>query len=700
MNKAHREIPAQLTPLEIPETIKIRHEKEKFLTVLIRPVRDFPFRVSNGIRKRAFMLIKIVILLHLCLACPVRAEPLTLPLERRPDWLQRDGIVMAGSWEPLLFRVRRDGSEGYIPTAEQRAAYLREHSPEMIVKLKALGVNFVMMHCYKGAGLEAERESMADAVKFAKLCHDAGLFVGVYNYSGAFIWELLFNEVPQARDWVLLDEDGKPLTYGNATYRYRWNRNHADARAFYRQLVRFAVNDIGADLLHFDNYGYGPGQDANSVQRFRNYLGGTFTPERLKKMGIDNLNAVQPPMTSLPENMLRRAWLDFSCKSLTSSYHDMSRYARTLRKDILIECNPGGPGNRIIPPVDHGNLLQGGEAFWDEGRQPGYQNGQLHTRIRTFKVARRMDNIAFTYTTTGLEMAESMAFNRDCLGCICWFEYGKLVAEPGSNEPVSNTLAPFIHFFRTRRDLLREAKVVADVAVLRSFPSQVFANSKYAALTYQVEQALIENRICFQIIYDHHLSALNRYRALILAGCTALSDRQIEQIRQYIQSGGRVCVIGPVATHDEWMLPREKPSLDDLPAGSVVRIGENDDVLGAVSRACANEFSLSLQAEPGLCSELTEQPGRRLVHLVNYRASAVPKGTPCGGCLAADNPIKNITISLRLPAERHVKAVTLAGPERKHDIELNFKEQAGVVTFAVPEVSIYEIAVVTIKTAL
>jgi len=177
--------------------------------------REIP---AQFIRKRTFMSIKRVILLHLCLACLVHAEPLTLPLEQRPDWLHQDGIVMAGSWEPLLFRVRRDGSQGYTPTVEQRADYLREHSPEMIEKLKALGVNFIMMHCYKGAGLEAERESMADAVKFAKLCHDAGLKVGVYSYSGAFIWELLFKEVPQARDWVILYKNGRPLTYGKAAY--------------------------------------------------------------------------------------------------------------------------------------------------------------------------------------------------------------------------------------------------------------------------------------------------------------------------------------------------------------------------------------------------------------------------------------------------------------------------------------------------
>ncbi len=634
------------------------------------------------IQKEFFSSTKQVIFLLLYLSALVCAEPLTLPLDQRPNWLRRDGIVMAGSWEPLLFRVRRDGHDGYTPTAGQRAAYLREHGPEMIAQLKNLGVNFVMMHCYKGAGLAAERESMAEAVKFAKRCHDAGLRVGVYNYSGAFLWEPLFKEVPRARDWGLLDENGNPRTYGIATYRYYWNRNHPDAQAFYRRVVRFAVNDIGADLLHFDNYIAGPGRDVNSVQRFRQYLRDTFTSEQLNKMGIDNLDSLQPPMTGQSDNLLRRAWLDFSCQSLADSYHDMSRYARTLRRDILIECNPGGPGKYIKPPTDHGRLLQGGEAFWDEGRAPGYHNGRLYTRIRTYKVARRMNNITFTYTTTPLEMAESMAFNRDCLGCICWFEYGKIVARPGSKDVVSLALAPFIHFFRARRDLLREAKVVADVAVLRSFPSQVFANLKCASLTHRVEQALIDSHTCFQIIYNQHLADLKRYRALVLAGCVALSDQHVKEIERYVASGGRVCMIGPVATHDKWMLPRKKPALDHLPTSQVIRIAQDGDVLSAIRRACADELTLAIQAGRGLYSELTEQPGRRLLHLVNYRA---------------DSSAKNIVIRLCLPAGCHVKTVMLASPERKHDLQLPFNEQGGGVTFTVPEVSVYEIAVITMK---
>ena len=625
---------------------------------------------------------KRVVFLLLFLCSFIRAEVLTLPLNQRPSWLQRDGIVMAGSWEPLIFRVRRDGSDGYTPTAEQRDAYLREHSPEMIARLKDLGVNFIMMHCYKGAGMAAERQSMADAVKFAKLCHDAGLRVGVYNYSGAFLWEPLFKEIPQAKDWVLLDENGKSRTYGNATYRYRWNRNHPDAQLFYRKVVSFAVNEIKADLLHFDNYAYGPGRDHNSVQRFRQYLHNTFTLDQLKRMDIDDLDTVQPPMTGSQDNFLRRAWLEFTCQSLADSYHEMSRYARTLRNDILIECNPGGPGIRIRAPVDHGRLLQGGEAFWDEGREPGYHNGQLYTRIRTYKVARSMNNMAFAYTTTPLEMAESMAFNLDCLGCVCWFEYAKIIAKPGSEKVVSPKLEPFIQFFHMHRDLFREAEVVADVAVLRSFSSQVFADPKYAKLTYEVEQTLIDNHVCFQIVYDQQLDNLERYKVLVLSGCVALSDQHIKQIEKYVQSGGRICVIGPVATHNEWMFARVRPVFASLRDSQVIQISSDGDLMEAILKACDNELTLSIHADSGLCSELTEQPGRRLVHLVNYQDN---------------NPIKNVLVNMRLPAGCDVEAVLLTSPGRQRDIDLLYEEEGEQVKFVIPSVNIYEIAVIKIK---
>jgi len=608
------------------------------------------------------------------------APLLTLPMDKRPEWLRRDGIVMAGSWEPLLFRVRRDGAEGYTPTAEQRAAYEREHSPAMVAKLKSLGVNFVMMHCYKGGGLEAERGSMSDAVKFAKLCHDAGLRVGCYSDSSTLMWDLLFKEVPQAKDWIVLDADGKPITYGKATYRYWRNRNHPNALAYYRRIMRFAVEEIKTDLIHLDNYIVGPGHDANSVARFRQYLRKTFPASLLRENGIANLSAVRPPAPT-DTSLLARAWADFSFQSIVDAYFEMGRYARSLRPDILMECNPAGVSPTFQWPVDHGRLLRGGEAFWDEGRHPGFVKGALSTRIRTFKAARLMNNSAFVYVINPLEAAESMAFNLDCLGAICWFEYDVIAEKPGIKRPMSPALAPYVRFFHERRDLLRDARVVADAAVLRSFPSIKFGPPQTAKLAGEVEGLLIANRCAFQLVFDTQLDELSRWPVLIMPGCVALSDTQVKAIRRYVAKGGKLCVVGPLATHNEWMLPRKQPTLDDLPPDRVVRVDEKGDWLDAIRRACGGQLSLSVTCDSkALCAELTEQPNRRMVHLVNYQMDA---------------PLKDIAVRVALPKGRATKSVTLASPERAADITVPFKQDAGVVTFTVPSVGTYEIALVT-----
>lgn len=78
-------------------------------------------------------------------------------------------------------------------------------------------------------------------------------------------------------------------------------------------------------------------------------------------------------------------------------------------------------------------------------------------------------------------LAESIAFNLDCLGCIAWFEYAEISNYPGKTDPVDPQTALFVRFFHQRRDVLRDANVVADVAVFRSFPSPQYSGLRSAA---------------------------------------------------------------------------------------------------------------------------------------------------------------------------------------------------------------------------
>ncbi len=222
--------------------------------------------------------------------------------------------------------------------------------------------------------------------------------------------------------------------------------------AFYRKLVDFSVNEIKTDLVHFDNYVVGPGYDPVSITRFRKYLRETFTGPVVADEDRRSGGRPAPPVAGSPP-LLVRAWQDFGCRSLAESYWEMG-HARLLRPEVLVECNRTASGAMIRPPVDHGRLLQGGEAFWVESGRVGWINGRL-SRIRHYKVGRAMNNMTFDYTLTPLEMAESMAFNLDCLGCVFWFEYGNIVSMPGSNEPMSPALQRYIRFYHDRRDLLR-----------------------------------------------------------------------------------------------------------------------------------------------------------------------------------------------------------------------------------------------------
>lgn len=625
------------------------------------------------------MSIVSITLLAWAVAAP--AEVLTLPCEQRPAWLRDDGIVMAGSWEPLPFRAQRDCGADEMPSPAQKAGYALEQSPQMVRRLKDLGVTFVMTHAYKGLGFVAEQESMLDAIRFTALCHDAGMHVGVYCNSGTLFWKQMFAELPESAGWLTLNHLRLPIMYGYAPYRYRWDRNHPDAAALHREIVRFSVQGIRADLLHFDNYNVGPGSELNAQRRFRTFLNAHFGPAQLRDMGVPGNDPILLPLTKAADPLLHRAWAVFASDSLAASYYDLTRYARQLRRDVLLELNPGGPGDRIRPPVDHGRMLGGGEAFWDEGERPGVFDGKLHTRIRTYKVARAMDNIAFAYTMNPLEAAESMAFNLDCLGCICWFEYGEILEMPGSTKPMSPLLAPYVQFYRSRRDLFREGAVVADVAVLRSFASQVFAEPSRPALTARVEQELIEQRIPFQILYDEQLPRLQRYPVLVLAGCVALSNEQIELIRQYVSSGGSLLMVGPTATHDEWYRPRAEAGFARLDSPRVLQIEPADSVASTLQEKRSERLSARIDAPQGVCAELIRQKDRYLVHLVNYTGQAA----------------RDIRVHLRVPVGTSVESVRLVSPDHPAEEAISPATSDGHVHFTVPRLDVYVIASVTLR---
>ncbi|MCL5102614.1 MAG: hypothetical protein M1133_00675 [Armatimonadetes bacterium] len=606
--------------------------------------------------------------------------PLTLPRSQRPAWVREQGIVMAGDWEPLIYRVRRDNQDNkdYTITPEQRRLYETEHTPEMLTALKKLGVNFIMEHCYKAFGMEAEKESMQDAKRFAALCHQNGFRVGVYAFSGTIGWDLFRKELPESKDWELLDPDGNPYPYGPLTYRHTQNRNHKGAQAYHKRILEYAIREIQADLIHLDNYVYGPGYDRVSVERFRDYLNRYMKPAEI---GVNDFTAIEPPRDPSPKTAIGRAWLDYSCQSLTESFYDMSSYARSLRPDILMECNTNSFCGHISLPTDAGRIHRYGEAFWDEGVEPSYQDGRITTRQIIYKHAQTLDNMVFLYIRNPLQAAESLAYNTDCLGCICQFEYGKITVPSGNPlpNPVSPDIAPYVQFFHKQRPYYRDADRVWDVGVLRSFASQTFAPESSWQATHRFELACIEGRVPWTLVFDQDLANLNRFRALCLVGADALSDKQIALIQKYASKGGGLVFTDETGTYDDRMRRRPANPFADLIGSRFVKVkpdAARDEALAAMRIASGGSLSIDVDAPPYVLTEVTEQKSlrRRLVHLVNY---------------SPGSPAENVKVSVMVPAGYRTKRVVVVRPESSEKEEIEFRREQGRVVFTIPHLDVY-----------
>jgi hypothetical protein len=306
------------------------------------------------------------------------------------------------------------------------------------------------------------------------------------------------------------------------------------------------------------------------------------------------------------------------------------------------------------------------------------RDGKLQTHIPAYKAAQAMDNIVFGYVASPLEAAESLAYNTDCLGCIAWFEWGKIVNRPASDHPVAADVFPYVRFFHEQRPYYRDARRIADIAVLRSFASHVFANGAYACCA-AMEEKCIESKVPWAAVYDRQLESLDRFPCLLVVGADALSAKQVALIGDYVKHGGGLIYSEKSGMYDENMQPRSGNPLQPLKDKRVVKVDPTlsvTELTKAISSACGRDPSLHVVAPEYVTTELCEQtnPKRRIVHLVNYNPGS---------------PRSDVKLEVRVPQGWNVRHVGLLSPESPNRRPLPFQQAGSRVSIAVPKLEVY-----------
>ena len=655
-------------------------------------------------------------------------------------WLENGLIDAGGSHEPYIFVVRRGGQR-----LDARQAYERAQSEETILRLKSQGVEVFHTHLYKGFGMAAEMPEMEDTRRVAAIAHKHGLKIDVYIQWSTMMYESFFAEEPRAKDWVQRDQAGQPilLTYGyQQSYRYRpcfSNQNYLD---YLKKIVRYAVEEVKTDFIHFDNFDLNAEPDSchcpQCVNGFRRFLREKYTAaKRKERFGFENVDYVNPPQwnASNPPQRLQiifdpaiQEWIDYRCETMARALHQMAAYAKSMNPEVVIECNPHGitGGNRAWEAgLDHARFLKSTQVFWtEEPNPPGLMpDGRLITKIRSYKLARTFGNILLAYTQThALETAECLAFNQTIGFC--------------GSDPLRQHVIDYVAFYRRYRDLFAGTRDVATVALLRSYPSIAYNHARAQLGAVLAEQALIQARVPFDLVFDDHLASLSKYRVLVLPDSECLSDTQLAAIRQFVSNGGGLIAIGQAGLYDEWRRLRVHAGLEGiidgqpaarayeehvgrsaisgeparksvgqgrsvyLPAlrfdgplpemGSYFKIDNrfwkrpqnSQEFVDAIGWAAREEMPIRISGPGHLVANVVSQPEKKrlLIHLVNYNARRA----------AIEEPI-----SLACRAPERAREVRVYSPDLPQPLAIETKSSAGTVEFTLPGVKVYSIAAIS-----
>lgn len=493
-----------------------------------------------------------------------------VPVDQRgaaltPEWLRSSPVVMAGCWDDFpLFQRRLGGGPDWFEDL-----YKNQRSEQTVTALKQAGVTLAIIHFFKGFGLEAERDHIADARILAKRLQQNGIRVGLYVGS-TIAYETFLLEKPDAEEWFVPDFMGKPVYYFDQTFRKRVYFMHPGYREYIQRVVRLGIETLQTDCIHFDNTSMQAApeifQHPMAIHDFRAHLAAKYQPEALKeRLGFSDVRYVIAPKLDASlhtvNDPLFQEWAEFRCYQLSAYYAEMTSFIRSLNPSVAVANNPssGMAGKNIIwnQGVDYPSLLRNVDVAWtEEGDNAGVSpDGVLISKIRTYKVAAILDKRIFCSTCGAvgawghehhggslLQMAESMAYNSQGIGMVGGFhDVPHLPAGPRR----------YIRFFHDNFQLYRSPKTVSDIALLYSFSSMAFNNEQPQVGFMLASQMMIQDKLLFDIIFDEHLEDLSKYRALFLADQECLSDPQIELIQKFVTAGGGLIATGQTSLYNE-----------------------------------------------------------------------------------------------------------------------------------------------------
>jgi hypothetical protein len=526
------------------------------------------------------------------------------------------------------------------------------------------------------------------------------------------------------------------VPYGLQTFRHYACPNEPAYRDYLKKILQYAIVEVQADQISFDNIMLQPEPEScrcpRCLRAFHDFLRRRYpTAEAVRRrFGLPDVDWIVPNEWASPtqpdglnalNDPVLQEWVRFRCESLAHYANDLYDHVKSLNPKVSVLFNIKGVysfnrywANAVYHPlfanrIDVMSFDTGGyDARLDT------RTGALVSQIRSYKVARRLKASCEESLQDDLRAGVDMAF-----------DYQTPVEGNPGVPFTTHASTPMIEFYREYLDrYYRGTETVADVAVLRTWPSMAYSLNDTYVPTTLMEQALIQHKIPFDILFDEDMDQIIRYQEIILPGQECVGDEQARKLLDYVRAGGTLVLTGNTAQYNQW---RERRRVNPfLPArsegaGRIVYIPEIVRADSPAGKGRAEEENPEPGSTPQRVSRMTPA---QWVLPKNHEAlaQAVVDGLPRGLSIKTDAPLTTVMDLLTRPASREtlvhfvnfdrqnplapfsvtarkqfpgpVKSVSCLSPERDQVLPLTFHEENDYVTFTVPGTKLYAMVVI------
>ena len=472
-------------------------------------------------------------------------------------------------------------------------------------------------------------------------------------------------------------------------------------KAFVKSAVEAGFDGFMVQFPYFDNRCV----CQHCQDKFRGFLDANYTKEQLEKeMGIKDLATFKFTIIGSPEGKLPR--LDFAARQfgaicVKDCFDDIFvDYGRTLNPDLVVAqwthfrqfVTEGATNTEFKNYMDERTLLpierwgQGENYLWYSSPIALYRsdlkNGVRGDSVLDGRVLRAMANgtpfelLKYDYYRWRLITAESLA-----LGGISFGSW-KGGWSGGNDREEPHHLQSYYRFIRDNDQYLNAQlrESYAEVALLYARQALFAGDAAFFEPFRNAGRALIDGHILFDVIIDQRMTAaeLAKRRAVIVTAPEYLTVEQAGLLKAYARNGGKVIFFtsGP----DTSALVSAEQGFE------VVKREDRAATMQAI--AGLTRLPYSKFAAPWTVEVTADrQPGRVLVHLVNYNRDESQQGKELPIAAAP------VAADLRLPAGFKVIGVKFLTPEAPAQ-HLKFTQAGDRIQFTSPGFLVYGLVMI------